>query len=125
MADFLDGYARVMAIVRAQHKERTGREHGAGQWLATKLGCTRQSIDNYGKKRYRGTQGGFPRRYAAKLVKITGLSEDEIWPGVTIPVNFPSEVWQEVAKRSERAIRSPPETVVELVRIGLKSNGEQ
>ena len=121
MADFLDGYARVMAIVRAQHKERTGREYGAGQWLATKLGCTRQSIDNYGKKRYRGTQGGFPRRYAAKLVKITGLSEDEIWPGVTIPVNFPSEVWDEMKGIQKRTGAPMPAVAVELVRIGLKS----
>ena len=125
MADFLDGYARVMEVVRAQHKERTGREIGAASWLARQLGCTRQSIDNYGKKRYRKAQSGFPRRYAAKLMKITGLSEDEIWPGVTIPVNFPSEVWDGMSGIQKRTDAPMSAVAVELVRIGLKSNGEK
>lgn len=108
-----------MAVVRAAHKERTGRELGAGAWLAKKLGVTRQSIDNYGNRK------GFPRRFAAKLVKITGLTENDIWPGTRATVDFPTEIWDTVTKRARRAGRSPPEIVVELVRIGLNSDGEK
>jgi len=118
MADFLTGHARVMAVVRAAHKDRTGSERGADTWLADKLGVTRQSINNYGMRK------GFPRRFAAKLVKITGLTEDDIWPGVTIEVNLPTETWDLVKKRARKASRSPPEIVVELVQIGLNSGGE-
>ena len=118
MADFLTGHARVLAVVRAAHKQRTGSERGADAWLAGKLGVTRQSVNNYGMRK------GFPRRFAAKLVKITGLTEDEIWPGVAVEVNLPTEVWDEVKKRARKASRSPPEIVVELVRIGLNSDGE-
>ncbi len=118
MADFLDGHARVLAIVRAAHKERTGHERGADSWLAGKLGVSRQSVDNWSKRK------GFPRKYAAKLVKITGLTEDDIWPGVSVSVNLPTETWDEVKKRSRKANRSPPEIIVELVRIGLNSGGE-
>jgi hypothetical protein len=116
MADFLDGHARVMAVVRAAHKERTGNERGADSWLAGKLGVSRQSVDNWSKRK------GFPRKYAAKLVKITGLTEDDIWPGTRATVDFPTEIWDTVTKRARRAGRSPPEIVVELVRIGLNSS---
>ena len=115
MADFLDGHARVMAIVRAAHKERTGHEHGAGQWLASKLGCTRQTVDNWGKRK------GFPRRYAAKLMRITGLNEYEIWPGVSLTVDFPTEVWDTMRNLPDRDGAPMSTVVVDLVKIGLKS----
>jgi len=116
MADFLDGHARVMAIVRAAHKEKTGHEHGAGQWLAGKLGVTRQSVDNWGKRK------GFPRKYAAKLMRITGLTEDDIWPGVSITVDLPTDIW-DVLKRvcGDKPMSA---VVVELVEIGLKSRSK-
>ena len=113
MADFIDGHARVLAVVRAMHKERTGHEYGAAAWLAAQLGCTRQSVDNYGKSR------GFPKKYAAKLMKITGLTEDDIWPGVSVTVDFPTEVYDEVCTLPDPV----PIAVVKLVRIGLKSTG--
>ena len=120
MADFLDGHARVLAVVKAAHKKRTGSERGADSWLAGKLGISRQSINNFGKKRWRTAAGGFPRKFAAKLVKITGLTEEEIWPGAIISVHFPPETWDPISKRARKASRSPPEIVVELVRIGLE-----
>ncbi len=119
MADFLDGHARVLAVVRAAHKERTGNERGAAAWLASKLGCTRQSVDMWGKRK------GFPRKYAAKLMRITGLTEDEIWPGVSFRFDCPTEVWDQM-KAIQKRTGGPPMSVVavELIQIGLKSRSK-
>ena len=111
MADFIDGHARVLAVVRAMHKERTGHEYGAAAWLADQLGVTRQSVDNWGKR------DGFPRKYAAKLKEITGLTEADVWPGVSVTVDFPTEVYDEVCTLPDPV----PIAVVKLVRIGLKN----
>lgn len=118
MANFIDGYNLAMERVRALHKANTGHEHGAGAWLGSKLGVTRQSVDNWGKR------NGFPREYAAKLCKITGLKESDIWPGITLPVDLPTEIADEIIIQSRKNRRSLAETVVELVRIGLKRTGK-
>lgn len=119
MANFIDGYNLAMARVRALHKANTGHEHGAGAWLAGKLGVTRQSVDNWGER------NGFPRKYASKLCKITELAESDIWPGITLPVDLPSEIADEIIVQSRRRRRSPAEIVVELVRIGLKRESKK
>jgi hypothetical protein len=119
MANFIDGYNLAMARVRALHKANTGHEHGAGAWLAKQLDTTRQSIDNYGNRT------GFPRKHAKKLCKITGLSESDIWPGITLPVDLPTEIADEIIVQSRRRRRSPAEIVVELVRIGLKRESKK
>jgi predicted DNA-binding transcriptional regulator AlpA len=116
MKDFREGFDNVMAVVIAQHKERTGSEIGALSWLAKQFGVSRQTIDNYRKRK------GFPSRYTKKLMRLTGLSEDEIWPlGITTEVNFPTKIWDSVITQAQKTGRTGPETVVELVRIGLKS----
>jgi hypothetical protein len=120
MANFIDGYNLAMARVRALHKAKTGHERGAGAWLATQLGVTRQSIDNFGDR-----SSGFPRKHAKKLCKITGLSESDIWPGITLPVDLPTEIADEIIVQSRRRRRSPAEIVVELVRIGLKRESKK
>ena len=123
MKDFRHGFNRVIEIVQAQHLERTGSEHGAITWLARQLGTSKQSVDNWRKR------DGFPYRYARKLMRITGLSEAEIWPGgIAVSVDFPVELWNDVVKASGDFGRTAPETVVELVRIGLskgKKHGAQ
>jgi hypothetical protein len=115
MNDFREGFERVMAVVREQHKARTGSERGAAAWLAKELKTSRQGIFNYQKR------NGFPYHLARKLMKITGLTEADIWPGgIAVSVDFPPKLWDEVVVKAEEVRRPPPETVVELVKIGLK-----
>lgn len=72
----LAGYDAVMARIREIHKAKVGHEHGARTWLATKLGVSRQSLDNWGKS-------GFPRKFVPKVAKITGLEPAVIRPDTT------------------------------------------
>src|ERR1700678_854416 len=109
MKDFREGFDRVVAVVKARHKDKFGTEHGALSALAGELGISRQTLDNWRKR------DGFPYHFSRKLMKITGLTEADIWPGgIAVSVDFPPKLWDEVVEKSEEVRRSPPETVIEL-----------
>jgi hypothetical protein len=69
----LAGYDAVMVCIREMHKAKVGHEHGSRTWLATKLGVSRQSLDNWRKS-------GFPRKFVPKVAKITGLDPAIVRP---------------------------------------------
>lgn len=118
MADFIDGYRRVIEVVRARHKAKHGHEHGALAAFAVHLGVSRQTLDNWASRK------GFPRKYGAKIMKFTGLRPEEIYPGVERPITFPPPVDDEIVEMSRANRQGISETVVQLVRSGLNSKGK-
>jgi DNA-binding XRE family transcriptional regulator len=87
----LAAYDRAIAKAKELHEARTGKKHGAVTWLASKIGVSRQTIDNWEDR------AGFPERYVSKVAKVLGMAPEEVRPR-SLNADFAMTTWLAICK---------------------------
>jgi hypothetical protein len=93
----LAGYDLAIEKAKHLHTQRTGKPHGAVAWLAGKIGVTRQTIDNWGKR------AGFPEKYVSKVAKVLDIPPETVRPSVYDAI-IPVLTWEKLSKITPKSI---------------------
>lgn len=74
----LQAYDHVILQAKSIYKAEHGTDFGAMAWLASQIGTTPQTLDNWKKR------AGIPPAYVPKVMKITGLKKSEVRPDTVL-----------------------------------------
>lgn len=88
----LCAYDRVIERVKEIHKEKHGSTRGAVAWLATHLGVTRQTVDNWGHR------VGIPEQYVPKVARLIKFLPYSVRPE-TVILEMTSLHWKDISEQ--------------------------
>jgi Putative antitoxin of bacterial toxin-antitoxin system, YdaS/YdaT len=93
----------LRAAIEAAHKRLAGTAFGAYSWIARELGVSRETVRQWVDR------GSVPEAYIPAVQKLTGMGADTMQQDIT----------ERVDALSRKLKKSPRDTEIHLMRIGL------